>query len=74
MANEYLQDGKGNKSSKRLWGSICLGTGLLLGIGTFIVAIRSPEIDISQLSFVFYTIFGTGTGLLGIGVAEKLSK
>ena len=30
MTNNFLQDSKGNKSSKRLWGSICIANGILL--------------------------------------------
>ena len=30
MTNDFLQDSKGNKSSKRLWGSICIVNGILL--------------------------------------------
>jgi hypothetical protein len=73
--NGYLKDSNGNKSSKRLWGTVCLVVGLTLAVSItaiyMIMAINKVSMDLTELSTIFYVVFGAGTTLLGTGVFEK---
>lgn len=72
--NNYLQDTSGNRSSKRLWGSIILATAIVLSI---IVVINSlhvgNRIDDNVVS-ILQGLFLTGATLLGFGVVEVFGK
>jgi hypothetical protein len=77
MTNDFLQDSKGNKSSKRLWGSICLANGIGLKnaewlCGFFGKVISADQIvAMQQASSSLITI---GCVLLGLGIGENLNK
>lgn len=73
-ADEFLRDSFGNKSSKRIWGSIIIGLGAIAGICLFIMSVffggaEDPATAISIInSFLLF-----GGSLLGIGVIEKFA-
>jgi hypothetical protein len=73
-ADEFLRDSFGNKSSKRIWGSIIIGLGAIAGICLFIMSVffggaGDPATAISIInSFLLF-----GGSLLGIGVIEKFA-
>jgi len=72
--DEFLRDSFGNKSSKRIWGSIIIGLGAVAGICLFIMSVffggtGDPATAISIInSFLLF-----GGSLLGIGVIEKFA-
>ena len=72
--DEFLRDSFGNKSSKRIWGSIIIGLGSIAGICLFIMSVffggvGDPATAISIInSFLLF-----GGSLLGIGVIEKFA-
>ena len=71
-----MKDKNGKQSSKRLLGSICIGTGLLLALSVGVIYIivslnRNTPPEISELRFIFTSVFSAGTVLLGSGVFEK---
>jgi hypothetical protein len=74
---EFLKDQNNKKSSKRLWGSICIGTGILIALAVtavYLIAVlkdNADTINIEQLRIIFNTVFTAGTALLGVGVLEK---
>ncbi len=45
MTNSFLEDAKGNKSSKRLWGSIILGIGTLFSVVLFVYSLSKGAAD-----------------------------
>ncbi len=73
-ADEFLRDSFGNKSSKRIWGSIIIGLGAIAGICLFVMSVffggaGDPATAISIInSFLLF-----GGSLLGIGVIEKFA-
>jgi hypothetical protein len=74
MSSNYLEDGQGNASSKRLFGAILIGIGGLMGVALFtaslFIVVKDPATAISTMNtFIF-----TGSGLLGIGVLEGVVK
>ena len=77
MTNNFLQDSKGNKSSKRLWGSICIANGILLknvecACGLFYKELSSNQVmTMEQASSSLITI---GCVLLGLGLGENINK
>lgn len=64
------EDSNGNKSSKRLWGTILLVLGCVMKTILFAAAIKWKISDPATAMGVSSTIMYTGGGLLGIGVAE----
>ncbi len=77
MTNNFLQDSRGNKSSKRLWGSVCIGNGILLknaewACGLFYKALSSNQVmTMDQASSSLITV---GCVLLGLGLGENVHK
>ena len=77
MSVGFLQNNKGDKSSKRLWGSICLANGILLknaewASGFFGKVMSADQIvAMQQASSSLVTI---GCVLLGLGIGENLNK
>ena len=72
--NNYLQDTSGNRSSKRLWGSIILATAIVLAIMAVITSVHvGNRIDDNVVS-ILQGLFLTGTALLGFGVVEVFGK
>lgn len=74
MTNNFLEDAKGNKSSKRLWGSIILGTGILFSVVLFFYSLSKGAADAATALGIINMFLISGGGLLGIGVFEKAIK
>jgi hypothetical protein len=73
MANGFLRDSDGNKSSKRLWGTILLGVGSIMASSLFIFALYRTIGDSNTCLSVLQYLFISGASLLGIGVAENFT-
>jgi len=77
--NSYLEDQDGNKSSKRLWGSILMFTGTFLSASLALLAVFHP-ISTENANLIVKIIeinFIGGFGALGvteIGKLKQLSK
>ena len=71
MKNNFLQDSKGNKSSKRLWGSVLLGIGILFSTILFACSLYKGAEDATTALGIINMFLISGGGLLGIGVFEK---
>jgi hypothetical protein len=71
MTNDFLQDSQGNKSSKRLWGSILLGTGILFSGILFCYSLFKGAADAATALGIINIFLISGGGLLGVGVFEK---
>ncbi len=74
MANKFLEDSKGNQSSKRLWGSILLGIGIAFSAILFVYSLRTGAKDAPTALGIINMFLIAGSGLLGIGVFEKAIK
>lgn len=68
----YLSDDAGNKSSKRLWGSILLCFGIFLASILFGFSIVKPEHIYTTATTILETFIVGGSSLLGIGVFERI--
>lgn len=71
MAHNFLQDSMGNKSSKRLWGSILLTSGLLFSAILFFYSLNKGAVDAPTALGIINMFLISGGGLLGIGVFEN---
>ncbi|MBP7709872.1 MAG: hypothetical protein KA100_02235 [Rickettsiales bacterium] len=71
---KFLEDSRGNKSSKRLWGSILLTTGILFSTILFFYSLKSGAKDAVTALSIINTFLISGSGLLGISVFEKATK
>ena len=71
MINKFLQDSKGNKSSKRLWGSILLTIGVMFSVILFVYSLYQGAADAATALGIINMILISGGGLLGISVFEK---
>ncbi|MDA7705137.1 hypothetical protein N8772_01490 [Rickettsiales bacterium] len=71
MTNNFLQDSKGNKSSKRLWGSILLTTGVMFSVILFAYSLYRGAADAATALGIINMFLIAGGSLLGIGVFEK---
>ena len=71
MTNNFLQDCQGNKSSKRLWGSILLGIGIIFSVILFAYSLYRGTADAATALGIINMFLISGGGLLGIGVFEK---
>jgi hypothetical protein len=71
--NNFLQDGEGNLSSKRLVGVVLAGIGILMSITLFIVSLSNPAGDAATALSIISALFTAGATLLGIGVVEGMS-
>jgi hypothetical protein len=69
-----LQDSFGNKSSKRLWGTISLSIGVAMKIALFVCSLFIVVKDPATASTASDTLMYTGGALLGIGVVEHFAK
>lgn len=72
--NNFLEDTYGNKSSKRLWGSILIGVGILLSIVLFFYSLKCGAKDAATALGIIYMFFISGSSLLGFGIFEKPLK
>lgn len=70
----FLQDSDGNKSSKRLWGAVLLGTGVLMSLVLFYYSTELQASDAETAIGIINSLFLSGSGLLGIGVFERIKK
>ena len=72
MKNKFLEDSNGNKSSKRLWGTIFGVITATMGLILFTVSFFCVIKD-SATAMKVFEISGLITGsLLGVGVLEKV--
>jgi len=71
---KFLEDFRGNKSSKRLWGSILLTTGILFSTILFFYSLNAGAKDAATALGIINTFLISGSGLLGISVFEKAIK
>lgn len=71
MSYGYLHDCKGNKSSKRLWGSIFSVLGLAMAITLFVLSIFFKMTDGNMMCRVMEFILGGGITLLVAGSAAE---
>ena len=71
MINKFLQDSKGNKSSKRLWGSILLTIGVMFSVILFVYSLYQGAADAATALGIINMFLISGGGLLGISVFEK---
>lgn len=72
---DFLDDSSGNKSSKRLWGTILLTCGILISLVLFFYSLVDKAADASTALGIVNIFLISGSGLLGIGVFEnKLNK
>ena len=71
MTNKFLQDSKGNKSSKRLWGSVLLATGIIFSTILFVYSLYQGAADAATALGIINMFLIAGGSLLGIGVFEK---
>jgi len=71
---EYLQDSNGDKSSKRLFGSILLGIGIVMCAVLFSFSIVKPIGDPTTAKDIIQMVLTAGAGLLGLGVVEWFGK
>ena len=69
--SDFLQDNHGNKSSKRLWGSIILGIAVVMAIVLFGYILYQIVADASTAKSIIDMFLITGGSLLGIGVLEN---
>ena len=75
-ANKFLEDSKGNKSSKRIWGSVLLGFGIIFASTLFVFSLKVGAKDAATASSIINMFLISGGSLLGIGIFEnnKLNK
>lgn len=71
VMNNFLEDSAGNKSSKRLWGSVLLGTGILFSTALFFYSLFKGASDANTALGIINIFLISGGGLLGVGVFEK---
>lgn len=74
MKNKFLEDNHGNKSSKRLWGAIILLCGLVGSGILFWYSLEYGAKDADTASGIINMLLFSGSGLLGIGIFEKVIK
>lgn len=68
---KYLQDSEGNESSKRLWGSVLLGVGIVFSVILFAYSLLKGAEDSPTALGIINMFLLSGSGLLGIGIFEK---
>jgi hypothetical protein len=66
----YFESVKGNKSIKRLWGSILLANVVAMGWLIIIVALVKPGINMDYIIKVMEFLGGGGMFLLGINILQ----
>lgn len=71
---KFLEDSTGNKSSKRLWGSIVLALGITFSSILFFYSLYKIVADANTALDIIQTLITAGFGLLGIGVVEFFKK
>ena len=71
MTNNFLQDKQGNKSSKRLWGSILLAIAIIFSSILFYFSLSGKATDPNTANSIINMFFISGGSLLGIGTFEQ---
>jgi hypothetical protein len=71
MKKDLLKDSSGKPSSKRIWGSILLGSGLTFAAILFGFSLTEGAVDAPTAQGVINMFLIAGSSLLGIGVFEK---
>ena len=71
MTNNFLQDSIGNKSSKRLWGSILLAVGIIFSSILFMYSLYKGAVDAATALGIINMFLISGSSLLGLGVFER---
>lgn len=71
---KFLEDANGNKSSKRLWGSIILTAGIIGSAVLFYYSLHIGAKDAATALGIINMFLIAGSSLLGIGVFEKVVK
>jgi hypothetical protein len=66
-----LTDSRGNKSSKRLWGSILLTIGVIFSVILFVYSLYRGAADAPTALGIINMFLIAGGSLLGVGVFEK---
>lgn len=74
MQKKILEDSEGNKSSKRLFGSILISLGSALHITLFIFSLLKKAVDPVTALGIANNLIYVGATLLGVGVVENLMK
>lgn len=70
----FLEDHNGDKSSKRLWGSILLANGLLLKNAEWVIGIFKITSNPTMMTQASESLIYAGSVLLGFGVVEFFAK
>lgn len=66
----FLDDGAGNHSSKRLWGTVILSIDMFLALFLFFFSLYHPNSEYNTAIKIIETLGCIGGALLGIGVFE----
>jgi len=69
---KFMQDRHGNRSSKRLWGSLLLSIGTGLSFILFYYCLGEPDGTYGTAKDIINSFLFTGAGLLGITLGEYL--
>jgi len=72
--NGYLQASNGDKSSKRLWGSILCANAIIIGNAMAVYCLFRAVGDSKTVIEVVKLFLISGVSLLGIGVTEDAIK
>ena len=72
MSHKILEDKEGNKSSKRVWGSILLSTGIASSLVLFFVSLTKGAGDPTTAISIINAFLFSGSGLLGSTAFERL--
>lgn len=72
--SKYLESVEGDKSSKRLWGSILLANGILLKNLEWALPIFKELSNLALMQTTSESLIYAGAALLGIGVIERFSN
>lgn len=67
---QMLEDSKGNISSKRVWGNRLFIIGIIFASILFGISVFLEAKDAATAIDIVGMFFYSGTGLLGLGVAE----
>lgn len=74
MPHEFLQDNKGNRSSKRLSGISLIGIGAILSLILFTFSLINQPADADSAISIIKILLISGSSLLGVGVLEDAFK
>lgn len=70
----YFEDASGNKSSKRLIGSILVANAIILKNAEWTISIFKQVANIAAMTSASDSMLYSGITLLGIGIGEHLFK